>query len=177
MKIPTMQSKWISKIASTIILISCSLTLNAQNIHWHSFSRALSKADSTNKPVLVDISAPWCGWCHKLKDEVYPTLDDQLNSNFITTNINRDNKDARYRYKGESLSALRLSRKFKANTVPTIAFLRPDGSFLFKISGFIKAEKLKPLLQYVSTKSYNRMNFQDYKKNHIASFGMADKPL
>lgn len=144
-----------------LYFLSGSLNANAQEIDWHSFENALKLADSTDQPVLVDVGAPWCGWCHKMKEEIYPSLAADLQE-FATTRLNRDNHDKVYRYKGEKLNSLRLAQKLKAETVPTIVFLTSDGDYLMHVSGFIDVEELRPLLNYISTQAYRHQTFKTF---------------
>jgi thiol-disulfide isomerase/thioredoxin len=39
---------------------------------WHTrLDPALAAARTAGKPLLVDLYAEWCGWCHRLEDEVF----------------------------------------------------------------------------------------------------------
>lgn len=139
-----------------------SLEIYAQESTWHSFDEALILADTSGQPILVDVWAPWCGWCHKMKQDVYPELSSYLADHFILTRINRDDHDETYRYKGEKLTSFRLAQKLNTETVPAIIFLNPDGEYLLHLSGFIEAEELRPVLEYISTEAYQHQRFQDF---------------
>lgn len=136
----------------------------AQEPTWHSFEDALVLADSTDRPILVDVWAPWCGWCRKMKQNVYPDLAPKLSDQFILTRLNRDDNEEMHQYKREKLTSLRLAQKLGAESVPAIVFLTSDGDFLLHLSGFIKAAELRPVLEYISTEAYHRQTFQDFIK-------------
>lgn len=151
----------------TLFLLTGSLyssEVDAQELTWHSFEEALSLAETADRPVLVDVGAPWCGWCHKMKQEVYPSLASDLQDRFVTTRLNRDDHQKVHRYKGEKLTSLRLAQKLNAQTVPTIVFLTSDGDYLLHLSGFIKATELKPVLRYIATEAYRDKTFQAFVK-------------
>ena len=42
-----------------------------QPIHWHEWGRTPSTAKRENKPILLDIGAVWCHWCHVMDRESY----------------------------------------------------------------------------------------------------------
>lgn len=129
---------------------------------WYPFDEALALAHTADKPVFVDVWAPWCGWCHKMKQEVYPSLKSDLRDQFVLTRINRDDHEKNYRYKGEKLTSHRLAQKLNAETVPTIVFLNSDGEYLLHLSGFIEAEELRPVIEYISTGAYRHQVFQQF---------------
>lgn len=120
--------------------------LKAQNIKWHSFEEALAIADTTNQPILVDVWAPWCGWCYKMKEETYPALTKELSEYFIFTRLNRDDHTTTYSYQGEKLTSMRLAQKLNAQTVPTVVLLSADGDYLLHISEFLRSNQLETLL-------------------------------
>ena len=41
---------------------------------WHkTLAEAEAEAKKTNKLILVDMYADWCGWCKRFEQEVYPS--------------------------------------------------------------------------------------------------------
>ena len=120
--------------------------VNAQELSWQPFEEALSVADSSGKPVFVDVWAPWCGWCHKLKNEVYPELSAELGERFVLTRLNRDDHETEYQYRGRKLSSFRLCRQLNTQAVPAIVILSSEGRYLFHLSGYLTAEQLRTVL-------------------------------
>ncbi|SMO54919.1 Thioredoxin-related protein [Fodinibius sediminis] len=139
---------------------------HAQSLTWLPFEEALARADSSNRPVLVDVWAPWCGWCHKLKNEVYPALTVELSGQFVLTRINRDNREAEHHYRGQKITSLRLAQKFGAQQVPTLVFLNARGDYLLHITGFVDKKTLKPLLTYIATEAYHHQSFEAFQKKN-----------
>lgn len=134
----------------------------AQQLEWHSFEEALSKADSTDRPIFVDIWAPWCGWCLKMKRSVYPGLSQELTNKFVLTRLNREDNQTTHQYKGQKLSSLRLAQRLNAQSVPTVVLLSEKGDYLLHISGFVEAERLQPVLKYIGSGAYRQMSFADF---------------
>ncbi|WP_372636242.1 thioredoxin family protein [Fodinibius sp.] len=154
------------------ISISISLLLvvprpvHSQELRWLPLEKALVTADSSKRPVLVDVWAPWCGWCRKLKKEVYPALAPELSGQFVLTRINRDDREAVYHYRGQKLGSLRLAQKLGARQVPTIVFLNAQGKYLLHVTGFLDAKTLEPLLAYIATGAYHRQSFETFQKEN-----------
>jgi uncharacterized protein YyaL (SSP411 family) len=61
-------------------------------IDWYTWSEeAFDKAKNENKPIIVDVGASWCHWCHVM-DESYtdPEIIKIINENFIAIKVDRD---------------------------------------------------------------------------------------
>jgi uncharacterized protein YyaL (SSP411 family) len=82
----------------------------AQPVHWYPWSdEALAAARETGRPILLDIGAAWCHWCHVMDRESYesPELAAFLNDHFICIKVDRDERpdvDARYQRAVQALS-------------------------------------------------------------------------
>jgi uncharacterized protein YyaL (SSP411 family) len=73
-----------------------------QPIRWHEWGEeAFALAAREDKPVLLDIGAVWCHWCHVMDRESYedPKLAAIVNKHYIAVKVDRDERpdvDARY---------------------------------------------------------------------------------
>jgi len=73
-----------------------------QPIHWYPWGDdAFAAAQAAGKPILLDIGAVWCHWCHVMDGESYehPAIAEFLNAHFICIKVDRDERpdvDARY---------------------------------------------------------------------------------
>ncbi len=96
-----------------------------QPIQWHEWGDdAFASARRENKPMLLDIGAVWCHWCHVMDRESYddPEIAQIVNENFIAVKVDRDERpdiDSRYQI---AVSALTGQGGW-----PLTAFLTPDG--------------------------------------------------
>lgn len=162
-----MQDKAITYLRSlftTLLLLVCAHSTYSQELEWLPFEEALVTADTSNRPVFVDVWAPWCGWCRKLKQEVYPALAPELSEHFVLTRINRDNNEAVYHYQGQTLTSIKLAQKLRAQQVPTIVFLNSTGNYLLHLTGYLDEKALKPVLEYVATNAYQQQSFETFQK-------------
>ena len=96
-----------------------------QPIRWHEFGEeAFAAARLANKPMLLDIGAVWCHWCHVMDRESYDDAEVAaiINEHYIAVKVDRDERpdiDSRYQ--------LAVSALTGQGGWPLTAFLTPDG--------------------------------------------------
>jgi uncharacterized protein YyaL (SSP411 family) len=96
-----------------------------QPVWWHPWSSAaFARAQAEDKPILLDIGAVWCHWCHVMDRESYenPEIAALINQLFVAVKVDRDERpdvDARYQ---SAVSAITGQGGW-----PLTAFLTPDG--------------------------------------------------
>jgi hypothetical protein len=96
-----------------------------QPIRWHEWGEeAFAAARRENKPMLLDIGAVWCHWCHVMDRESYddPEVAAIVNEHFIAVKVDRDERpdiDSRYQAAVSVVSG--------QGGWPLTAFLTPDG--------------------------------------------------
>jgi uncharacterized protein len=96
-----------------------------QPIHWHEWGKeAFAAAQRENKPILLDIGAVWCHWCHVMDRESYesPEIAQIINQKFIAIKVDRDERpdiDSRYQLAVSSITG--------QGGWPLTAFLTPQG--------------------------------------------------
>src|SRR5215475_6907153 len=96
-----------------------------QPVQWFPWSEAaFTRAQTENKPVLLDIGAVWCHWCHVMDRESYedPELARIINDHFVAVKVDRDERpDVDTRYQA-AISAISGQGGW-----PLTGFLTPDG--------------------------------------------------
>jgi len=96
-----------------------------QPIRWHEWGEeAFATAQRENRPILLDIGAVWCHWCHVMDRESYddPELARIVNQRFVAIKVDRDERpdiDSRYQVAVSAISG--------QGGWPLTAFLTPDG--------------------------------------------------
>src|SRR5689334_6800352 len=96
-----------------------------QPIRWHEWGEeAFELAKRENKPILLDIGAVWCHWCHVMDRESYenPDIARLINDNYVAVKVDRDERpdvDSRYQAAVQAISG--------QGGWPLTAFLTPDG--------------------------------------------------
>ena len=100
-----------------------------QPVDWQEWGEdAFEKAKAADKPILLDIGAVWCHWCHVMDRESYESAATAkiINDHFIAVKVDRDERpdvDTRYQAAVSAISG--------QGGWPLTAFLTPDGKPYF----------------------------------------------
>ncbi len=100
-----------------------------QPIDWHEWGDpAFARAEAEDKPILLDIGAVWCHWCHVIDRESYENSEIAkiINENFVAIKVDRDERpdvDARYQSAVSAISG--------QGGWPLTGFLLPNGKPFF----------------------------------------------
>jgi uncharacterized protein YyaL (SSP411 family) len=123
-------------------------TAQHQPVDWQQWGpEAFARAKREGKPVLLDIGAVWCHWCHVMDRESYedPQTAALINERFIAVKVDRDERpdvDARYQAAVSAISG--------QGGWPLTAFLTPDGKPYFGGTYFPPEERYgRPSFQRV----------------------------
>lgn len=133
-----------SAVAMLVLILAAGTTeLKAQDgIHFFegSWQQVLKKAKDEHKLIFLDISTSWCGWCRKMKQNVYTdkTLGDYFNKNFVNVELD-----------GEHDDGLRLAQKFGVSGYPSLFIVDGNEQQLFSSEGYHEANDLMTLVKSV----------------------------
>lgn len=100
-----------------------------QPVQWEQWGdAAFARAKAEDKPILLDIGAVWCHWCHVMDRESYENqrTAELINQNFVAVKVDRDERpdvDTRYQAAVAAISG--------QGGWPLTAFLTPDGKPFF----------------------------------------------
>ena len=110
-----------------------------QPIEWQEWGEgAFAKAQAEDKPILLDIGAVWCHWCHVMDRESYENgaTAKIINQHFVAVKVDRDERpdvDTRYQAAVSSISG--------QGGWPLTAFLTPEGKPFFGGTYFPPADQ------------------------------------
>ena len=96
-----------------------------QPVDWHPWGEeAFAKARAEDKPILLDVGAVWCHWCHVMDHESYEdvAVARLINERFVPVKVDRDERpdvDTRYQKAIQAMTG--------QGGWPLTAFLLPDG--------------------------------------------------
>jgi uncharacterized protein len=110
-----------------------------QPVYWQEWgTAAFEMATRLEKPILLDVGAVWCHWCHVMDRESYEdeTLARTINENFVAIKVDRDERpdvDARYQAAVQAISG--------QGGWPLTAILTPDGRPFFAGTYFPREDR------------------------------------
>ncbi len=110
-----------------------------QPVYWQEWGQpAFDLAAQLEKPILLDVGAVWCHWCHVMDRESYEdeTLARTINEHFVPIKVDRDERpdvDARYQAAVQAISG--------QGGWPLTAILTPDGKPFFAGTYFPREDR------------------------------------
>ncbi len=110
-----------------------------QPVDWQEWGEAaFARAKDENKPVLLDIGAVWCHWCHVMDRESYEDTEiaEIINVHFVAIKVDRDERldvDTRYQSAVAAMSG--------QGGWPLTVVLTPEGKPFFGGTYFPKEER------------------------------------
>ncbi|HOX40107.1 MAG TPA: thioredoxin family protein [Candidatus Brocadiia bacterium] len=132
--------------ASALVAFCCAFSADAaegktkggSSVWLTSYDKAVEAAKESGKPILADFTgSDWCGWCIKLKAEVFDTKEFKqwAGENVILLELDFPKKKAQSA--DTKKQNQELAAKYGIRGYPTILFLDADGKALGK-SGYMK---------------------------------------
>lgn len=113
--------------------------MSVEGIRWREWGQeAFDQAAEEGKPLLLDISAVWCHWCHVMDETTYsdPVVIDKLNRGFIPVRVDNDRRPD-------------VNSRYNMGGWPTTAFLTPEGDILTGAT-YLPPDKMRHLLDQVA---------------------------
>ena len=110
-----------------------------QPVYWQEWGPvAFDLAAQLDKPILLDVGAVWCHWCHVMDRESYEeqTLAATINEHFVAIKVDRDERpdvDARYQAAVQAIAG--------QGGWPLTAILTPDGRPFFAGTYFPREDR------------------------------------
>jgi uncharacterized protein len=124
-----------------------------QPIQWLEYSEAaFAQAAKEDKPILLDIGAVWCHWCHVIDRESYENeaIAAYINAHFIAIKVDRDQRpdiDARYQQVVAAMTG--------QGGWPLTGFLTYEGRVLY-IGTYFTPEAMTRLLRQIHEAYHQR---------------------
>ena len=108
-------------------------------IPWHEWSEAaFAQAQREDKPVLLDISAVWCHWCHEMDRNTYSDAEVRrlVGELYVPVRVENDARPD-------------INERYNQGGWPTTAFLTPTGEVIYGAT-YLPPDQMKRVLVEVS---------------------------
>ena len=128
------------KIIMTLLVCGLMWQVRAEELTWlTNMPKALEQAKAENKLVLADFTgSDWCVWCKKLDADTLSKAKfaDYAKKNLVLVQLDYPNQKPQ----PDELKAANaaLQKRFKVDGFPTLIFMKPDATVLWRIDGYLE---------------------------------------
>src|SRR5437660_4811994 len=135
------------------LLLAAVATLAAQQVFAGAWLKSLTAAQKTAKArnalIFVDLFADWCGWCHRMEQEVFPSETFQkATDKMVLLRLNTE----------DGGDGTRFAQKFNVNSLPTFLILTPDDTVAGVLRGYAPAK------EFVTEMESTQARYRDFQK-------------
>ncbi len=153
-------------LKSFLIILTLQFTLQAREINLNTI---IDTATKTDKHLFVWLHKTDCGYCESMKEFTLQndTIKAFIDKNFIYVHINVYEKDSVI-YKSFQGNGREFAKKIGYDFYPTSLFFNEKKDLILPEVGYIDNEiksneqRFFTILNYISSKSYKKMDYEDY---------------
>ena len=142
-------------------------TTDSKEIKWYVYDEGLKLAKESNKQIVIDFTAKWCGWCKKMERETFidPQVVKTMNESFIAVRVDGDSHK-KLDIDGYKITEQQLTKQeFRVTGFPAFWFLESDGTKIGPIKGYKPAEQFLEALNYVKGRKYETAQAEQKSQN------------
>lgn len=136
----------------------------AQNsVQWIDLEEAQKRSEKDQKPIFVFVEAEWCGFCKRMKREVFPEneISDLMNREYYGVLIDLESKNEII-YNGKTVTEREFARSMEVMQTPTMIFLNNAGEEMGRQPGYLDGDDFYKLLRYVISDDFGTVSFNDF---------------
>ena len=135
-------------------------------IRWTSFTEGVKDAKAKNKYMFINFYTDWCGFCKKLNKTTYrePKIYNYINDKFIPIRVNAESQK-KIVFQGKEITEQELAFSFGVSSYPNMFFMSSEKDAIGHLPGFLEAEELYLIANYVATDAFKTVKtIDEYKK-------------
>mgnify|MGYP001584005715 CR=1 FL=1 len=138
---------------------------NKSKIKWLSMHEGLKQSKLQKKPIFIDLYAAWCRYCKIMEHTTFSDkkIIDALNKKFISIKIYVDRKTKPFMYNNKKTTVREFTARAGVRGLPTVLFLDKNQKLVTALPGYLQAEALLPVFNYMSKECYaKKIMYKDY---------------
>lgn len=121
------------------------------SVSWYDLASAQKLANDLPKPLFIEFTAKWCGWCKKMDKTTFSDerVIELLNQEYYAVRVDFDSL-VPVEYQGKTYTGKELAKHFGIEGLPTMIYIPSDQKRSLTIVGYKTAKQL--------TKELNKLN-------------------
>ncbi len=149
------------KIVFLSLFLSVSSFANSSDINIDNLT---AQAKKENKHVIIFFHMTYCPYCERMVDRTFEdkniTLKLKKEYLYVDINVNDDGDIIYQDFKGDKSE---FSEHLDVSLYPTVLFLDSENEVAYTSRGYRETEKFNRILNFISTKSYEDLDFSEFK--------------
>jgi thioredoxin-related protein len=126
--------------------------------------KASADANRTQKHVMLFLHKDNCGYCERMLFQLdEKEISKAIQKDFVLLDINRDD-DETISYQDFNGTNRQFLKALGVNFYPSMVFINGCGNkIIYDVTGYRDPKKMMTILDYISSKSYQKMTLEDFK--------------
>jgi len=123
----------------------------AEVVHWRTYAEGITAAKTLDRPVLIMFVGPGCKVCERLDKRVFSRREiaEHMNEKLVPVRVNIAIEE-------------KIAGKYRVFASPIMYFLKPDGTAIDFVPGYVDPETFQGILRYIGDKIYEEKTYQEY---------------
>ena len=124
-------------------------------IKWYGYGEGMALAKTNGKKILLYFHADWCGYCHKMDQDVFSKAEVAtfMNQHFVPIKIDADVEK-------------KLADEYRVTGLPTTWFMDGKGTPIQSLPGYLPKGTFLSYLKYIQTGSYATQTFRAFTETN-----------
>jgi thioredoxin-related protein len=126
--------------------------------------KASADANRTKKHVMLFLHKDNCGYCERMLFQLdEKEISKAIQKDFVLLDINRDD-DETISYQDFNGTNRQFLKALGVDFYPSMVFINGCGNkIIYDVTGYRDPKKMMTILDYISSKSYQRMTLEDFR--------------